>query len=96
VLFTVPKPQYITKPALISRIEALLTGAASQQLHKLDAEATMALPEMKRAERANGIGFFQQGVVTGGIVFLTAIVSATGGLCYCLVKYAWPVAWRTL
>ncbi|CAI4213967.1 unnamed protein product [Parascedosporium putredinis] len=34
-LFTVPKPRYITKPALISHIESILAGAVSPQLHKL-------------------------------------------------------------
>ncbi|CAI4214086.1 unnamed protein product [Parascedosporium putredinis] len=89
-LFTVPKPRYITKPALISRIESILAGAVSPQLHKLEAEASAPLPDMKRPERQNGIGFFHQGIVTGGILVLSAIISTTGGLAYCGFKYLWP------
>ena len=47
-------------------------------------------------QKASGIGFFEQGIMTRGVVLLATVVSCTGGVCYYIVAYAWPLAWPRL
>ena len=94
--FTLPKPQYIVPTNSFDRISNALLGSSPQNLKALDDEASVRLPDMKRPNRGSGIGFFNQGVLTGGMVLLAAVVSSAGGVAYCFYKFAWPLAWTRL
>lgn len=43
---------------------------------------------MVRPQKGGDIGFFNQGIVTGGILVLSTALSCTGLLCYYLVRFA--------
>ena len=51
---------------------------------------------MKRPNKEGGIGFFNQGIVTGGVVLVATVASCAGGLVYCLVNYSWALPWTRL
>jgi hypothetical protein len=45
-----------------------------------------ALEPMKRPDKAAGLGFFEQGIQTGAILFLLSVLSSTGYLGYFVWK----------
>ena len=91
--FTLPKPQYTVPTSTFDRISNVLLESSPQDLKALDDAASARLPDMKRPNRGGGIGFFNQGVVTGGVLLATAVISSAGGVAYCIYKFSWPVAW---
>lgn len=88
--FTLPKAQFIsgsTHPH--SRIiEKALSTPSTDILTTLDAEATAKLKDMVRPKKGGDIGFFNQGIVTGGVLVLSTVLSGTGFLCYYLFRAA--------
>ncbi|RSL82375.1 hypothetical protein CEP51_005196 [Fusarium floridanum] len=85
-LFSRPKPKYLTSSSFSKKL-AKFMSASSHELVALDREATTKLPEIARLKRAGGIGFFNQGIVTGLVLALTTLLSGTGLLSYYAVKY---------
>lgn len=88
--FTLPKAQFIDDSAnKHSRIiEEALFQTSAKALAALDAEATATLKETVRPKKGGDIGFFNQGIVTGGVVVLSTVLSGTGFLCYYLFRVA--------
>ncbi|RSL71453.1 hypothetical protein CEP54_001316 [Fusarium duplospermum] len=84
--FSQPKPKYLTHSSFSKKL-AKFRSASSRELVALDREATTKLPEIVRLKRAGGIGFFNQGIVTGLVLALTTLLSGTGLLGYYAVKY---------
>lgn len=89
-LFTLPKPQFVSRPAHARILDSILPASSPRELQRLDDEATARLPEPKRLKKGGDIGFFSQGIVTGGIVVLSTGVTCAGALCYYAVKFARP------
>jgi hypothetical protein len=89
-LFTLPKPQYISPLKRPRYLNSILPVSTARELQQLDDEATERLPEPKRLKKGGDVGFFSQGVITGGVIFLATVVTCTGALCYYAVKVARP------
>lgn len=80
-MFSKPKAQFVT----VSRQDALLAQvlhqASPQQLGLLAQGAMARLSPVKRGKQGiTHIGFFDQGVLTGGVLLLSTILGVTG-LC---------------
>lgn len=73
-LFSIPKPQYIVPTTLSKTIAAILSNPHSTAV-VLDPKA---LPPVKRLKNRLALGFFEQGIVTGGVLLLSAVLSCTG------------------
>ncbi|EEU42946.1 uncharacterized protein NECHADRAFT_95375 [Fusarium vanettenii 77-13-4] len=86
-LFSNPTPKYITNSSTSEKLAKFMSGSSPHELVALDREATTKLPEIVRLKRAGGIGFFNQGIVTGLVLALTTLLSGTGVLGYYAVKY---------
>lgn len=89
-LFTLPKPQYISPLKRPRDLNSILPASTARDLQQLDNEATERLPEPKRLKKGGDVGFFNQGVITGGVIFLATVVTCTGALCYYAVKFTRP------
>ncbi|KAL1861355.1 hypothetical protein VTK73DRAFT_7130 [Phialemonium thermophilum] len=81
-LFTLPKPQYTESSARSQTLHGALTGRSPSQVARLEAEAVARLPDVKRLKDKPDIGFFDQGIITGGVLVLSALVSCGGLLAY--------------
>jgi hypothetical protein len=82
-LFSKPKAQFVAASAHDSLLAQILRQASPQQLSILAQEALVSLPAVKR--RHQGIthfGFFNQGVVTGGVLLLSTVLGVTGVCSY--------------
>ncbi|KAF4466327.1 aldehyde dehydrogenase family 3 member b1 [Fusarium albosuccineum] len=86
-LFSRSKPKYLTNSNLDNKLATFSNATLSHQLSAIDQEATKKLPEIARLKKAGGIGFFNQGIVTGLVLILTTFVSGTGLMGYYAVKY---------
>ncbi|SPO01439.1 uncharacterized protein DNG_04112 [Cephalotrichum gorgonifer] len=85
--FTLPRPQYITPTETSSRVSNVLLSASPRDLTALDREALAQLPSMKRPDNIGGIGFFNQGILTGGVLLLATVISCSGGVIYCASRW---------
>ena len=90
-MFTVPRPQFIVSDKNNERIDAFHSGGDSvQDLDKFVVEATAQLPDAKRPDKAVPLGFFEQGIVTGLALTLSALIGGSGLIGYSVLWY-----WRT-
>ena len=61
----------------------LLEQASPQQLSMLAQKALSKLPAVKRASQGiTHIGFFQTGILTGGVLLLSTVLGVTGVCSY--------------
>ena len=73
-LFTLPKIHFTLPSAKDMIVEKALSQGGAEILMSLNQDISSGLPDFKReADRAD-IGFFNQGVVTGGVIFLSTVV----------------------
>ncbi|KAM5345124.1 hypothetical protein ACJ41O_010986 [Fusarium nematophilum] len=86
-LFAMPAPKYITTSRVDDKLSSLIGQPSPQQLRLLEQEATKKLQEVVRLKKAGGIGFFQQGIVTGLVLMLTTLASGAGIVGYYGFKY---------
>ncbi|EGY19352.1 uncharacterized protein VDAG_09812 [Verticillium dahliae VdLs.17] len=86
--FTLAKGQFIEPTKDGQRLAQLFFEASPKGCQILHEEASAALKDMNRVKKGGDIGFFNQGIVTGGIIVLSTAISCTGLLCYYLVKVA--------
>lgn len=70
-------------------LSSLLSDVSSRELRKLEQKAMAPLPEVKR-KNWRTIGFFEQGILIGGSLLLTTVITCTGVLCYYTVKFVRP------
>ncbi|CAK7219730.1 hypothetical protein SBRCBS47491_003949 [Sporothrix bragantina] len=90
-LFSQSKPQFTsqTKTATSAVLDDILSGVnASRQLSELHKKATVSLVPLARPLKGTQLGFFEQGIVTGGVLLLSSVVTCTGFMCYYAVKHA--------
>lgn len=88
-LFSVPKPQYISRTVetTASPLDAILLDGNVRLLQDLERKAATSLPKQGRPEKAVDVGFFGQGIITGGVVLLSTVAICTSLVCYYTVKY---------
>jgi hypothetical protein len=82
-LFSKPKALFVAPSVQDSLLAQILRQASPQHLTKLAQEALVNLPAVKR--RSQGIthfGFFNQGVLTGGVLLLSTVLGVTGVCSY--------------
>ncbi|ETN42939.1 uncharacterized protein HMPREF1541_02097 [Cyphellophora europaea CBS 101466] len=82
VLFTSPKPQYISTLRWSWLLDGVLLEPSAAQVAKIEREATVRLPEVQRLKKGHDVGFFDQGIITGGILVLSTLVTCAGFLVY--------------
>lgn len=80
-LFQVPRPQFAVKTTATKLIEAsLLSGTPTPEFSHAWTEVLTPLPPTKQ-KAGKRIGFFEQGIITGGIIVgmsFAAVVSTIG------------------
>jgi hypothetical protein len=82
-LFCRPKGCFITPAAEEGVLAQLLEQASPQQLTTLSQQALRKLPTVKRASQGiTHIGFFQTGILTGGVLLLSTVLGITGVCSY--------------
>jgi len=81
--FTRPKAQYVTPSKQESLLARALQQASPGQLAALAQETVAKLPVVHRAKQGiTHIGFFNQGVLTGGVLLLSTVLGVTGVCSY--------------
>ena len=63
-----------------------MAGSDYGALSDLQKDAASALRDMKRPRKAVQMGYFEQGIQTGGILFLGSILSLSGYIGYLVWK----------
>ncbi|KAK3290870.1 Aldehyde/histidinol dehydrogenase [Chaetomium fimeti] len=82
-LFCRPKACVITPMAEEGVLAQLLEQASPQQLSALAHRTLAKLPPVKRASQGiTHIGFFQTGILTGGVLLLSTVLGVTGVCSY--------------
>jgi hypothetical protein len=84
--FTLPKQQFARPLTPGYRLEDVLVESALPQL--LDLENESRLAPVKRLRHTRGIGFFEQGIMLGGALFLSTAISCSGLLGWYIYKVA--------
>lgn len=79
-LFSQPRPHYMTPPPESALLSTLLRATDPKVLRQLEERDVAALPKGKERPLGGGLGFFEQGFVTGAIVVLIPVVVGIGAL----------------
>jgi len=79
---SLPKPQYISQIPEYGKLADIFAGSDYGALRDLQKDAASGLPEMKRPQKAVQLGYFEQGIQTGVILFLGSILSSGGYIGY--------------
>ncbi|KAK4149413.1 hypothetical protein C8A00DRAFT_46978 [Chaetomidium leptoderma] len=83
VVFSRPKAQFVAVSAQDALLAQVVHQASPQQLRAFAQEAMGKLPVVKRVKRGVAdMNFFNQGIVTGGILLLSTVVGVTGICSY--------------
>ncbi|KAL1891088.1 hypothetical protein Sste5346_007914 [Sporothrix stenoceras] len=81
-IFSLPRPQFISTPKKAPLVDLFLSGGTARQLQELQNKASAALIPFQRPAKAAYVGFFEQGIITGGLLLLSSVATGTGLLCY--------------
>ncbi|TGO52899.1 hypothetical protein BOTNAR_0311g00100 [Botryotinia narcissicola] len=95
-MFSSPCPQYIALPPEdFLLLDKVLTGGSDSHelLKKTRNMAVKALPETGQAP-GHAIGFFEQGIMLGGGLFLSVAVPTLGYISWVGGRSAWGIVWR--
>lgn len=82
--FQLPRPQLITPTASAYTAHTILENTDTAKSDSLWREALSPLPATKQRQGFK-IGFFEQGIITGGLLTLASLVATVSTLGY----YAW-------
>ncbi|KKK24658.1 hypothetical protein P175DRAFT_0486741 [Aspergillus ochraceoroseus IBT 24754] len=80
-LFQVPRPQLVTETSNTRLVRRVLDQAGSQKSVAIWNEAMAPLPSTGQRP-GQRIGFFEQGIITGGVVTLVSLVATVSTLGY--------------
>ncbi|ERS97071.1 hypothetical protein HMPREF1624_06400 [Sporothrix schenckii ATCC 58251] len=80
--FSLPKPQFIAVPKTRPLVDSILLGGTARQLQELQAKTAAALVPFERPAKAAYVGFFEQGIIVGGLLLLSSVATGTGLLLY--------------
>ncbi|KAF5870410.1 putative aldehyde dehydrogenase protein [Botrytis fragariae] len=95
-MFSSPCPQYIALPPEdLFLLDKVLAGGseANELFERIRKMAVKALPETGQAP-GHAIGFFEQGILLGAGLFLSAVVPALGYISWVGGRSAWGIIWR--
>ncbi|KAF7923369.1 hypothetical protein EAE99_007066 [Botrytis elliptica] len=95
-MFSSPCPQYtVLPPEDFLLIDKVLAGGSEghELLKKTREGAVKALPETGQAP-GHAIGFFEQGILLGGGLFLSVVVPTLGYVSWVGGRSAWGTIWR--
>ncbi|KJR86270.1 aldehyde dehydrogenase PutA [Sporothrix schenckii 1099-18] len=81
--FSLPKPQFIAVPKTRPLVDSILLGGTARQLQELQAKTAAALVPFERPAKAAYVGFFEQGIIVGGLLLLSSVATGTV-LCHVL------------
>jgi hypothetical protein len=82
-LFSRPKAQFVAVSTRDTMLTRVLQQASPQQLSALAQQALAKLPVVKRRNQGiTHIGFFNQGLFTGGVLLLSTVLGVTGVCSY--------------
>lgn len=91
-LLSLPKSVFITPSEHTTLLQDLLSNPKAQHLSSLLSEKISApISVFKRVEGRADIGFFDQGIVTGALMFLSTMVVVGGCGCYYGLRYLRPL-----
>lgn len=94
-MFSVARPQFVQKPAAaLHKADELLSGGPTKgglTAAALREAATMPLAPVKQSSN-KGIGFFEQGILTGAALYLSIILPVVGYSTYILGRKGVEVA----
>ncbi|KAL4876677.1 Aldehyde/histidinol dehydrogenase [Aspergillus karnatakaensis] len=85
-LFQTPRPQFVSESSNASLVRWVLDKPRSKEATEAWKEAVSPLPStgLKAGKR---IGFFEQGIITGGVITLFSFVATVGTLGYYAVGF---------
>ncbi|THV46061.1 hypothetical protein BGAL_0421g00090 [Botrytis galanthina] len=95
-MFSSPRPQYIAlPPADLSLLDKIRAGGSENHelVERIRKMAVKALPETGQAP-GHAIGFFEQGILLGGGLFLSVLLPVLGYVSWVGGRSAWGVVWR--
>jgi hypothetical protein len=81
LLFSLTKASFVHPPSDYNMLEKALSLGKPELLEPLTRVPSKMSP-FKRVDARPDIGFFEQGIVTGGVMLLSTIVTVTGVCCY--------------
>ncbi|KAK0383841.1 hypothetical protein NLU13_9752 [Sarocladium strictum] len=81
LLFSLTKAHFVNPPSDYNMLERALSLGKPELLEPLTRAASRLAP-FKRAEGRPDIGFFEQGIITGGVMLLSTVFTVTGVCCY--------------
>ncbi|KAJ6015143.1 hypothetical protein N7540_009734 [Penicillium herquei] len=84
VQFQLPRPQLITPPAAAVAAQTILSSANTTKSDALWRESIAPLPSTNQRP-GHKIGFFEQGIITGGLITLGSVIATVSTLGY----YTW-------
>jgi hypothetical protein len=78
-LFSRPKAQFAAPSAQDTFLRHVFQEPSTQQLAGLDQEASAKVAAFKRTKKGvSPIGFFDKGVITGGVLLLSTVFTVAG------------------
>ena len=83
----VPRPQILSETQSTALVKAILNPANPRKSSTLWREAISPLPPTKQKDAESTIGFFEQGIITGGIITLVSFVATVSILGYYTFTY---------
>ncbi|KAI8632759.1 Aldehyde/histidinol dehydrogenase [Xylariaceae sp. FL1651] len=86
-LFSVPKASFVVACHDDQILEEALYEKSAQNLSLLDQQASTKIVGFSRPKRGAAIGFFEQGIIIGGILTISISVSLIGVLGYWVARY---------
>lgn len=86
VEFEVPRSQVVTETEASMKMKHLLNEKPTRESSKIWKEVTAPLKPTGQGN-GGGVGHFEQGLITGGVLSLTLVVGVTGIVGYYMVKY---------
>jgi hypothetical protein len=100
-MFSVSRPQYISSPSSISKskksnpVYSLLTFDQTDRISTKEIRKE-AMKPLKPTGQGKGeaIGFFEQGIITGGVILFGVVVPTLAYASWVLGKKGWDLARR--
>lgn len=91
-LFSLPKAVFVKPSSDDKLLRDLLSNPKAQSISPLSSKEVLPpIAAFKRVEGRADIGFFNQGIVTGAVMFLSTMALVGGCGCYYGLRYLRPL-----
>ena len=91
-LFSLPKAVFVKPPKDDKLLRDLLSNPKAHSISSiLSTKTSPPIAAFKRVEGRADIGFFNQGIVTGAVMFLSTVALVGGCGCYYGLRYLRPL-----